>query len=61
VTPHSNAPAAKLAYERTRNPWEKQSREAAIGDVLLTGYRVTTADWLRISHLVTSVVTGAHP
>jgi hypothetical protein len=61
VTPHSNAAAATLAYQRTHNPWAKQSREAAIGDVLLTGYRVTKADWLRISHLVASVVTRAHP
>jgi hypothetical protein len=61
VTPHSNATAAKTAYARIHNPWAKQSREAAIGDVVLTGYRITRADWLRISQLVASVVTGAHP
>jgi len=61
VTPHSNAAAATLAYQRTHNPWAKQSREAAIGDALLTGYRIATTDWLRISHTVASVVTGVHP
>jgi hypothetical protein len=61
VIPHSNTAAAKLAYERTHNSWAKRSREAVIGHVVLTGYRITAADWLRVSHIVASVVTGSHP
>lgn len=55
VTPRSSAAAAKLAYQQ-RNPSATQSREAAIGYVLVTGFRIPKADWLRISHVVSSAI-----
>jgi hypothetical protein len=60
VTPHSNAAAAKLTVRRIQNRWANQSRNAAIGYVVLSGYRTTKTDWLRISRAVASAI-GVHP
>jgi hypothetical protein len=60
VTPRSDAAAATLASQKIRNRWATRSRVTAVGYVVLTGYRMTSRDWKRISRVVASVVIGAH-
>jgi hypothetical protein len=61
VTPYTSAALAKLAYERTRNPAAKTTRRAAIGNVVLTAYRLPAREWSRISELVASTLTAPRP
>jgi len=56
VTPYTTARLAKVAYERTRNPAATTTRKAAIGNVVLTAYRLPPLEWLYISKLVASAV-----
>jgi hypothetical protein len=56
VTPYTTARLAKVAYERTRNPAAPTTRKAAIGNVVLTAYRLPPPEWLHISKLVASAL-----
>ncbi len=56
VIPYTSARLAKLAYDRTFNPAATTTRKAAIGNVVLTAFRLPRPEWQRISGLVTSAV-----
>jgi hypothetical protein len=56
VTPYTTTGLARLAYQRTRNPAATTTRKAAIGNVMLTAYRLPAVEWLRISKLVAAAV-----
>ena len=56
VIPYTTAQLARLAYQRTNNPAATTTRKVAIGNVVLSAFRIPKAEWLRISKLVAAAV-----
>jgi hypothetical protein len=55
ISPHSSRAAAKLAYRRTYNRWERNTRRIAVGPLLVSGFRLSEADWKVIVRIVSAV------
>jgi hypothetical protein len=56
VIPYTTSRLARLAYERTINPAATTTRKLAIGNVVLSAYRIPKSEWLRISRIVAAAV-----
>jgi len=55
ISPHSSRAAAKLAYQRTYNRWARSTRRIAVGPLLVSGFRLSEADWKVIVRIVSAI------